>query len=231
MSSRLGFGPLSILAACLLPVAGALAVSSVRIGLVLLAAQLLALGGLARDVSATGRRLLVGAVAAVSIMVSTWLYGGHHDSASLAAALRVLTLVTPAALLSPRIGPSELGDHLGQRLHLPARPVVAAVAALQRLDSIGIQWQQVRRARRARGLGSDGGPVRRVRGSAAGAFALLVVAMRHTAQLATAMDARGFANARRRTWAEPAPWRPGDWLLGSVALVLAVFPWLLRLTA
>jgi energy-coupling factor transporter transmembrane protein EcfT len=228
VSSRLSFGPLSILAACLLPVAGALAVSTVTVGLVVLGAQLLVFGGLARDLPATGRRLLIGAVAAVSIMVSTWLYGGHHESASLAAALRVLTIVTPAALLSPRIGPSELGDHLGQRLHLPARAVVAAVAALQRLDSIGTQRQQVHRARRARGLGSDGGPGRRVRGSAGGAFALLVVSMRHTGQLATAMDARGFEDAGERTWAEPAPWLPGDWLLASVALASAVLPWLLR---
>lgn len=221
-------GPLSVLGACLLPVAGALAVNSVTTGLAVLGAELLSFAGLARDVPASGRRLLIGAVAALSIMVSTWLYGGHDGGSSLAAALRVLTIVTPAALLSPLIAPSELGDHLAQRLRLPARVVVAAVAALQRLDAMGTQWQQVQRARRARGLGSDGGPVRRLRGSAGSAFALLVVSMRQTGQLATAMDARGFENAHRRTWAEAAPWRPGDWLLISVAAALAVFPWLLR---
>jgi len=225
---RPALGPLSALAACLLPVAGALAVDSTRTGVTVLAGQVLTLGWLGRDVRATLRRLTLGAVAAVSLVISTWLYGGHQADASLGAGLRVLAIVIPAALLTPRIRPSELGDHLAQRLHLPARTVVAAVVALQRLESIGEQWQQVQRARRARGLGLDGGPTRRLRGSGASSFALLVVAMRQTGQLATAMDARGFAGADRRTWAEPAPWRVGDSLLTVVAAGLAVVPWLLR---
>jgi energy-coupling factor transporter transmembrane protein EcfT len=228
LSSRLTPGPLSLLAGCLLPVAGALAVTSARIGAIVLAAQLLAFGGLARDLSASSRRLALGAVAALSLLVSTWLYGGHSADAAAAAALRVLAIVTPAALLTPLIGPSELGDHLAQRLHLPARTVVASVAALQRLDSLGRQWQQVQRARRARGYGVDGGPIRRLHALAASTFALLVVAMRQTGQLAVAMDARGFATASDRTWAQPAPWRPVDSVVLLTASVLAVFPWLLR---
>jgi energy-coupling factor transport system permease protein len=225
---RLRFGPLSLLAGCLLPVAGAVAVSSARVGLEVVAMQLLVFGALARDLPATSRRFAVAAVAAVSLLVSTWLYGGHSADESVGAALRVLSLVTPAALLTSRIEPSDLGDHLAQRLHLPARPVVAGVAALQRLDSLGRQWQQVQRARRARGLGIDGGPGRRLRALAGGAFALLVVSMRHTGQLATAMDARGFAGAFRRTWASPAPWGLGDSLLLVAASAVAVLPWVLR---
>jgi energy-coupling factor transporter transmembrane protein EcfT len=221
-------GPLSVLAACLIPVAGAVAVDSARVGGVVLAAQLLTLGWLGAGPRTTGSRLGLGAVAAVSILVSTWLYGGHHIDESLGAGLRVMSIVTPAALLAHRLRPSELGDHLAQRLHLPARGVVAAVVAVQRLESIGQQWQQVQRARRARGLAIDGGPVRRLKESGASAFALLVVSMRHTGQLATAMDARGFAGAAGRTWAGPAPWRWGDTLLTAVAVGLAAFPWLLR---
>jgi energy-coupling factor transporter transmembrane protein EcfT len=228
MSSRLDPGPLSLLAGCLLPVVGALAVTSARIGLVVVAAQVLAFGALARDLPASSRRLALGAVAALSILASTWLYGGHSADAAAGAALRILAIVTPAALLTPQIGPSELGDHLGQRLRLPARAVVASVAALQRLDSLGRQWQQVRRARRARGYGADGSPARRVRGLAGSVFALLVVSMRQTGQLAVAMDARGFAAASDRTWAEPAPWRLGDSLVLAAACVLAAFPWFLR---
>lgn len=228
MSCRLDPGPLSLLAGCLLPVVGALAVTSARIGLVVVAAQVLAFGALARDLPASSRRLALGAVAALSILASTWLYGGHSADAAAGAALRILAIVTPAALLTPQIGPSELGDHLGQRLRLPARAVVASVAALRRLDSLGRQWQQVRRARRARGYGADGSPARRVRGLAGSVFALLVVSMRQTGQLAVAMDARGFAAASDRTWAEPAPWRLGDTLVLAAACVLAVFPWFLR---
>ncbi len=228
MSSRLAPGPLSLLAGCLLPVAGALAVTSAPTGLVVVAAEVVAFGALARDLPASSRRLALGAVAAVSILVSTWLYGGHSADAAAGAALRILAIVTPAALLTPRIGPSELGDHLAQRLRLPARAVVASVAALQRLDALGRQWQQVSRARRARGYGADGGPVRRLRGLAGSVFALLVVSMRQTGQLAVAMDARGFAAASDRTWAEPAPWRLGDSIVLAAACVLAVFPWFLR---
>jgi energy-coupling factor transport system permease protein len=228
LRSRLAPGPLALLAACLLPVAGALAVSSSRTGALLLAAELLTFGALTRDVPASSRRLALGALAALSILASTWLYGGHSLDAAAGAALRVLAIVTPAALLTPAIGPSELGDHLAQRLHLPARAVVASVAALQRLDSLGRQWQQVQRARRARGYGMDGSPTRRLRALAAGTFALLVVSMRQTGQLSVAMDARGFANAADRTWAEGAPWRLGDSVVLAAASVLAVFPWFLR---
>ena len=44
-------------------------------------------------------------------------------------------------MLTPVIEPSELGDHLAQRLRLPARPVVAAVVGLQRVDEFGEQWR------------------------------------------------------------------------------------------
>ncbi len=226
--SRPVIGPLSVLAACLVPVSGAIAISSARTGAIVLVAQLVTLGWLGSGIRAAARRLALGLVAALSIMVSTWLYGGHHGDESVGAALRVLSIVTPAALLSARLRPSQLGDHLAQRLHLPARGVVACVVALQRLESIGGQWHQVQRARRARGLGADGGPVRRLRESGASAFALLIVSMRHTGQLATAMDARGFADAAKRTWAEPAPWRHGDTLLTALAVALGVLPWLLR---
>lgn len=225
---RSGPGPLSVLAACLLPVAGALAVDSTATGFTVLGAQVLLLGGLARDLRSTAARLALGSVAAVSVMISTWLYGGQNGDEALAAALRVLSIVTPSALLSPRIVPTELGDHLAQRLHLPARVVVAGVAALQRLDSITESWQQVQRARRARGVGIDGGVRRRLRASAHSAFALLVISMRSTGQLSTAMDVRGFTSAEERTWAGPAPWRLADSVLLAVASALAVIPWFVR---
>ncbi len=168
------------------------------------------LGWLARDVRSSAGRLVLGLVAATSILISTWLYGGRDADEALGAGLRILFIVLPAALLTPSIQPSQLGDHLAQRLRLPARTVVASVAALQRLDATLDQWQTIQRARRARGLGLDGGLRRRARGSAASAFALLVVSLRQTGDTAMAMDARGFAGATRRTWAEPAPWTWGD---------------------
>ena len=49
------------------------------------------------------------------------------------AALRIAYIVLPGAMLTPSIGSSALGDHLAQRLRLPARAVVASSAALERL--------------------------------------------------------------------------------------------------
>jgi energy-coupling factor transporter transmembrane protein EcfT len=227
MSASTPVGPLSMLAGCLLPVAGAFAVTTARVGLITLLADLLALGWLVRDPRGTALRCLAGMVAAVTLALSTWLYAGHDIDKTAAAALRILCIVVPAAILSPSIRPSALGDHLAQRLRLPGRPVAGAVAALQRVESLGAQWRQILQARRARGIGIDGGPVRRVRGLGGSAFALLVSAMRETGQLALAMDARGFATAGDRTWAEPAPWRWGDTLLLLIALCLALLPHLL----
>jgi energy-coupling factor transport system permease protein len=224
MSASTPAGPLSLVASCLLPVAGAFGVTTPRVGLITLLADILALGWLIRDPRGTALRFLAGMVAAVTLALSTWLYAGHDIDKTAAAALRILCIVVPAAIVSPSIRPSALGDHLAQRLRLPGRPVAGAVAALQRVESLGAQWRQILHARRARGIGIDGGPVRRVRGLLGSAFALLVSAMRETGQLALAMDARGFATAGRRTWAEPAPWGPADWLVLASAVLLAVLP-------
>lgn len=214
-----------MLAACLCPAVGAAAIDRPAIGIVCLLAEVLALSWLVRFRRSVGLRLAVALLAAASIGGSTWLYGGQRSDTSWAAVLRVLYLVIPAVILTPSIRPGPLGDHLAQRLHLPARPVVAAVASLQRLDSLGEQWRQIQRARRARGLGVDGSPARRARQLAAVAFELLVVSMRQTSTMALAMAARGFADASQRTWAEPAPWRPADTLLFGIALALAALPW------
>ena len=161
-------------------------------------------------------------------MISTWLYGGRDFDEALGAGLRVLSIVLPAALLTATIDPSRLGDHLAQRLRLPARVVVAATSALQRLDDTVETWRTIQLARRARGLGLDGGPVRRLKASAAGAFALLVVSLRRATVTTIAMDARGFATATRRTWAESAPWTTADSAVLAASLALAVLPWTLR---
>jgi len=227
--SRRGYGPLAALLASLLPVAGAVAIHSLRVGCVAVAVVLLATPLVVRDWPATLRRAALGLVAAGLVAVSTYLYGGRQAEVAGAAALRVLYLVLPAAALTAAIDPTRLGDHLGQRLRLPARPVVAATAALSRLGAVGAQWQQISRARRARGLGPDGGPVNRIRVTAATTVALLVSTLRMSGSMALAMDARGFAGAVRRTWAEPAPWQTADTVLAGAGLGLAVLPWLLRL--
>ena len=96
-----------------------------------------------------------GLVAAASVAWSTWLLGGHHLPTVATAALRVLIIVFPSAVLVPFIDADALGDHLAQRLRLPARPVVALSAALQRIHTFGEIWSEIARARRVRGLGAS----------------------------------------------------------------------------
>jgi energy-coupling factor transport system permease protein len=221
-------GPLSLLAVALLPFAGAVAVSTSRVGLL----SMLGIAGLAllvlRDWRSTWWRVVVALLAALTATFSTWLYGGQDLDTAGAAALRILYLVLPSALVTPYLDPVALGDHLAQRLRLPGRFVVASVAALQRLDQLADIRDQVVRARRARGLGGAGGPVSRVRSGASVVFGVLVATLRMSGRLSVAMDARGFAATRRRTWAEPAPWRATDSVMLAVGCLLAALPWLLR---
>lgn len=226
-----GCGPLSVLAACLLPIIGATAIHSPGVGVVSLLILLAVLVPAVPDWPATARRAGLGSLAALSVGVSTWLYGGHDAGPAVGAAIRILYLVLPGAALTPYVDPAELGDHLAQRLHLPARVVVASTASLERLGTLGRQWQQIGQARRTRGVGADGGPVRRVRVLASMAFALLVSTMRMAGTMSLAMDARGFAAAYRRTWAAPAPWLVRDTVLLLLALGFAALPWLLRAAA
>jgi energy-coupling factor transport system permease protein len=225
------YGPLSLLAASLLPVLGAPAIHSTRHGLVVVTVLLVVAPFVVRDWRSTLRRFAIGSIAAVSIAVSTWLYGGRDLDVAVGASMRILYLILPAVVLTPFIDPTALGDHLGQRLRLPARAVVASTAAMERLESLGQQWQQIARARRARGVGADGGLVHRARVSASMAVALLVSTMRMTGSMSLAMDARGFAAAHHRTWAEPAPWQRRDTYVLLAGLLLAALPWILLFPA
>ena len=62
-------------------------------------------------------------------------------------------------------------------------------------------------------------------------FALLVQALRGASATSIAMDARGFATAQHRTWAEPAPWTRLDIAGLVVAFLLGAIPLIVRLIA
>lgn len=218
-------GPLSVLATSVLPLAGAPAIQDARVGAWSVGVVVLLVLPVLRDLGPTLFRLGLGMFASVSIGLTTWLYGGQDLDTAIGAALRIAYFIVPGAVLTTYIEPSALGDHLAQRVRLPARVVVASVTAVQRIDRLGEQWQQIGRARRARGVGLDGGPVVRGRRLATMTLALLVSTLRMSGRMAVAMDARGFASAHRRTWAEPAPWRLPDSLLLLTGVGLAVLPW------
>ena len=165
-------------------------------------------------------RLVPGAIGALSVAWSSWLLGGRELEVAVGAGLRVLAIVLPSAVLIPHIDADALGDHLAQRLRLPARPVVATAAALQRVHTFGDIWAEIARARRVRGLGASRRSPRAVLAElGALTVGMLIRSLQAAATLAVAMDARGFSTAYRRTWWAPAPWRVADSLLVMASLL------------
>jgi energy-coupling factor transport system ATP-binding protein len=227
-------GPLSLLAASALAIPAGVLSPHWAVTLLVVGVQAL-LGALALAAPGdgprpTGRlrgvltRLLPGALGALSVAWSSWLLGGRDLEVAAGAGLRVLAIVLPSAVLVPFIDADALGDHLAQRLRLPARPVVATAAALQRVHTFGDIWAEIARARRVRGLGASRRSPRAVLAElGALTVGMLVRSLQAAATLALAMDARGFSTAYRRTWWAPAPWRRADTLLVLLgALPLAV---------
>ena len=216
--------PLALLLAAGLAVVGSTQVHDVRDGLAMVGVELL-LGPLAVvRPGAALRRLVPGLVAAVSLGASSWWLAGNDSATALAAGLRILALVLPASLLAAWVDPSRLGDELPQWLRLPARAVVASVAALQQLEELSTTWTTLDRVRHVRGLGPTRSPWSRARHVGSLTFALLVHTLRRSGQLALAMDARGFATAHRRTWARAPRWASRDTVLVALAALVAVTP-------
>jgi energy-coupling factor transport system permease protein len=130
--------------------------------------------------------------------------------------LRLLAVALPGIAVFATTDVTELADSFVQNLRLPARFVIAAVAAMRLLPLLTADWQMLRLARRARGISAGLNPVAHVRLFGSGVFGLLVLAVRRGTALARAMDARGFDSSIRRGVARPQPFRPAD-----VALVLS----------
>ena len=222
-------GPLALLTAALLAVPAGILSPHWTTSLAVLATQVvLAVVGLAAPggprppgrARRVALRMLPGLVASLSVGWSTWLLAGRDLDPALTVSLRVLVIVLPSAVLIPWIDPDALGDHLAQRLRLPDRPVVATAAALQRVHSFGAIRSELSRARRIRGLGvSWRHPRTVVTHLGALTMGLLVRTLRAAADLAVAMDARGFATAQARSWWMPAPWHWRDTLLVALATV------------
>ncbi|UYM07065.1 energy-coupling factor transporter transmembrane component T [Solicola gregarius] len=216
--------PLVLIGIGLLALPASYAVQSLPIAACALGAY--AIAGLLLVPRWRGIRLRIAVVvfAGLSVVYSTWLLGGHDVEQAVVAGLRILVLALPGAVLAAYVDPARFADQLGQRLRLPARPVVALSAALQRFERLGETWSQLDRARRARGFGPTRGPVSRARHAAGLTFGLLVSAMRDATSLSVAMESRGFGSATTRTWAEPAPWHRSDTALLVMGIALAAVP-------
>ncbi|MRJ75863.1 hypothetical protein GEV29_04895 [Aeromicrobium sp. SMF47] len=168
--------------------------------------------------------LLLSAVAAVTIVYSTWRLGGRDEREAVTAGLRILVLAWPGSVMLGYLDPARLGDYLAQSLRLPARMVAAFSAALQRFLGFHLAWQQLDRVRRARGFGAGRNPFTNGPYIADMSFALLVQALRGASASSIAMDARGFATAHDRTWAERASWSVLDRAATVLAAALGAVP-------
>lgn len=223
MISRCNPGAL-VLASFLLA-AGALAAPDLRGALIAAVALLIVVPALIGRARFQWLRLLPGVLAVVSVAWSNWLLAADRalEVAALAG-LRIGLFVLPGIVFASFIEPFALGDFLGQRLRLPARPVVAATVALHRFESLGADWTDLERARRVRGLGASRSFPSRVRDLLSLAGSLLVLALNQAGRMAVAMEARGFSARRTRTWAEPSPWRARDTAVLVICTLLAALP-------
>jgi energy-coupling factor transport system permease protein len=221
--------PLVLLALGLLAVVASFGVRTLAVAVVMVGVVIVLAVATVPGLVGNSWRLLAPLLGAASVSFSTWLLAGHDESQAALAGLRVLVLSLPGVLVAPFIVPSRLGDQLAQRLRLPARPVAAVTASLQRFEDLGAIWEQLDRSRRVRGLGPGRSPVARIRHVGALTFGLLVATLRSSARMAVAMDARGFATASRRSWAEPAEWTRYDSVVVAGAIGFAVLPYALAI--
>ena len=214
--------PVSKIVALLLPSLPVLITGDVRMAVVLLvgeAVALLALGISPVMLVRYGWPFVLGLA---GVTLANWVASG-----SLAAvpgiAARLLAIALPGLLLVLSTEPVDLADALVQKLHAPARFAYGALAAFRLLPLLGEEWVSLRRARRARGIDAGWNPVAAVRIQAGLLFAVLVAAIRRATRLALAMDARGFGSRPDRTFARRSSFGRLDqvFLLATVALTAA----------
>jgi energy-coupling factor transporter ATP-binding protein EcfA2 len=222
-------GPLSLMLASFVLFLGALSMRSLPAALVGIGAVLAFSPLVIGWRLGSPARLIPGLIATTSIGFSTWLLSDGHDPIVAAAAgLKIAYFVVPTVVLATMIDPSALGDHLAQRLRFPARPVLAAVAALQQFQSLTDQWMLLRGTRRVRGIGGGRSPLARGREFSALTFEFLVHTLRRAGAMSVAMESRGFSTAResggKRTWTEGAPWTASDTMLVGIAVLAAIIP-------
>ncbi|AXK47145.1 ATP-binding cassette domain-containing protein [Brachybacterium saurashtrense] len=223
--------PLTLSLLGILAAIGSFAVQTWQGGLLALLPTVLLAPLAVRTPRGAALRLLPVLLSAAGLAWTTALLGeapalsGEAWLLGLKEAARITAFVAPGVLALASVEATALGDALGQRLRLPARPVVASVVALVRVGHLGRQWDTIVETRSRRGLGG----VRSPRLLAGATLALLVDTLRGAEQQALAMDARGFAAADRRTWAEPSPLGRADLLGAVLAVGFLVWPALAEL--
>jgi energy-coupling factor transport system permease protein len=158
---------------------------------------------------------------AVLLDVGIWSISEGSLQLGLGFMLRGLAIALPAILLMTCTDPTDLADALAQKARLPHRFVLGTLAAMRLVGLLAEEWQTIGMARRARGVGSHGNPLQRLRATLGQGFGLLVQAIRRASRLAVTMEARGFGTGQR-TWARESTYSLLDaWVVLGGLLIAA----------
>lgn len=137
---------------------------------------------------------------------------------ALATGVRILAIGIPAIIAVLGIDATDLADAMSQVLRLPDRFVYGGLAGMRLFSVLQDDWLALTASRRSRGLGDDS----KVRAFFPQAFALLVLSIRRSTMLATAMQARGFGGPWPRSHARVSVVRARDWVFVAVCLAIPV---------
>lgn len=136
---------------------------------------------------------------------------------ALATGIRILAVGVPAIIAVLGVETTDLADSFSQILHLPDRFVYGGLAGMRLFSVLRDDWAALTASRRSRGLGDEN----KVKAFFPQTFALLVLSIRRSTTLATAMEARGFGGDTPRTHARISRVNPRDW---AFVIVCAVVP-------
>ena len=147
-----------------------------------------------------------------------WLMHATDRSAMLAVAtsLRILAIGVPSIVMVIGLDATDLADAFSQVLHLPDRFVYGGLAGIRLFGVLQDDWAALTASRRSRGLGDE----HRVRAFFPQSFALLVLSIRRSTTLATAMEARGFGGVGARSHARVSRVHARDWWIFAVCAIV-----------
>jgi len=145
-------------------------------------------------------------------------------------ALRILLLVSTAALLTATTAPVALADAIEdllsplKRLRFPAHELaMMTTIALRFIPTLHEEAQKIMRAQAARGANfSEGGPVKRARALLPVLVPLTIGAFRSADELAEAMESRGYRGGEGRTRYRELRFRTRDALALALAVLVVV---------
>jgi energy-coupling factor transport system permease protein len=143
----------------------------------------------------------------------------------LAIALRGLAIGALSVTFVLTTDPADLAVGLIRHARVPFRIAYPTLAAYRFLPLFRDEIEQIELARRVRGQLLGGDPFTRAARRVGEIVPLLASAVGRASRIAVAMDARGFAASRRRTYLRASPLTGEDIALGlaAVAVGLALF--------